>query len=109
MWVTPGLRPRGCARAPPSRRRGARTGGHPFSGRRARGIVNAFMRNHGAHAPRAYPHVNHLTAPLRAAARRAGDADAINLWAGQAYPLAEDRPAGELVHRWSAEARIAIE
>ena len=80
-----------------------------FSGRRARGIVNAFMRDHGAHAPAAYPHVHHLTAPLRAAARRAGDAEAINLWAGQAYPLAEARPAGELVSRWSADARVAIE
>jgi nitronate monooxygenase len=80
-----------------------------FSGRRARGIVNAFMRDHDDHAPPAYPHVNQLTAPLRAAAREAGDADAINLWAGQAHTLAEDRPAGELVHRWSAEARAAIE
>jgi nitronate monooxygenase len=80
-----------------------------FSGRRARGIVNAFMRDHDDHAPSAYPHVNHLTAPLRAAARRAGDADAINLWAGQAHALAEDRPAGELVRRWSDDARTALE
>ncbi len=80
-----------------------------FSGRRARGIVNAFMRDHSVHAPSAYPHMHHLTAPLRAAARKAGDADAINLWAGQAHPLAEDRPAGELVVRWSTEARAAIE
>jgi nitronate monooxygenase len=80
-----------------------------FSGRRARGIVNAFMRDHSTDAPSAYPHVLHLTAPLRAAARKAGDADAINLWAGQAHTLAEDRPAGELVRRWSAEARVAIE
>jgi nitronate monooxygenase len=80
-----------------------------FSGRRARGIVNGFMRDHSDHAPPAYPHVNHLTAPLRAAARRAGDADTINLWAGQAHALAEDRPAGELVRRWSDEARTALE
>ena len=80
-----------------------------FSGRRARGIVNAFMRDHDAQAPPAYPHVNQLTAPLRAAARKAGDADAINLWAGQAHTLAEDRPAGELIRRWSAEARDALE
>lgn len=79
-----------------------------FSGRRARGIVNAFMRDHSAHAPSAYPHVHHLTSPLRAAARNAGDADAINLWAGQAYSLAEDRPAGELVCRWSTEAGAAL-
>ena len=80
-----------------------------FSGRRARGIVNAFMRDHDEQALPAYPHVNQLTAPLRAAAREAGDADAINLWAGQAHALAEDRPAGELVRRWSAEAHAAIE
>ena len=80
-----------------------------FSGRRARGIVNAFMRDHDDHAPPAYPHVNHLTAPLRAAGRRAGDADAINLWAGQAHALAEDRPAGELVRQWSDDARAALD
>ena len=80
-----------------------------FSGRRARGIVNTFMRDHSTHAPPAYPHVLHVTAPLRAAARKAGDADAINLWAGQAHTLAEHRPAGDLVRRWSAEARAAIE
>jgi nitronate monooxygenase len=80
-----------------------------FSGRRARGIVNAFMRQHSAHAPSAYPHIHHLTAPLRAAARKAGDVDAINLWAGQTHALAEERPAEELVRRWSTEARAAIE
>lgn len=80
-----------------------------FTGRRARGIVNTFMREHGSHAPSAYPQVHHLTAPLRAAARDAGDASAINLWAGQAHSLTVERPAGDLVRRWSAEARIAIE
>ena len=79
-----------------------------FSGRRARGIMNSFMRSHGGVAPAAYPHVHHLTAPLRAAARQSGDAEAINLWAGQAYPLSEALPAGELVRRWSAEARAAL-
>jgi len=79
-----------------------------FSGRRARGIVNAFMREHDTDAPSAYPHVHHLTAPLRAAARHAGDAEAINLWAGQAYRLAEEAPAGELVSRWGAEAASAL-
>jgi nitronate monooxygenase len=75
-----------------------------FSGRRARGIVNRFMRDHDAAAPKAYPQVHYLTAPLRAAARAAADADGINLWAGQAYPLAEAVPAAELVARWGAEA-----
>ena len=79
-----------------------------FTGRRARGIVNAFMREYGASAPAAYPHVHHLTAPLRAAARRANDADAINLWAGQAHELAEEAPAAELVARLAEDARAAL-
>lgn len=79
-----------------------------FTGRRARGIVNSFMRDHDTSAPHAYPHVHHLTSPLRRAAREAGDADAINLWAGEAYMLAEETPAGELVRRWSAEARSCL-
>src|SRR5436190_1217846 len=79
-----------------------------FTGRRARGIVNRFMRDHDAAAPKAYPHVHHLTAPLRAAARAAGDAEGINLWAGQAYPLAEAEPAATLVARWGAEADAVL-
>ena len=79
-----------------------------FTGRRARGIVNRFVREHGASAPAAYPQVHYLTAPLRAAARAAGDADGINLFAGQAYRLAPEAPAADLVRRWSDEAREAL-
>lgn len=78
-----------------------------FSGRRARGIVNEFMRAHDAHAPSAYPHVHHLTGPLRAAARASGDAEAMNLWAGQAHALAQERPAAELVTAWGAQAQAS--
>ncbi len=74
-----------------------------FSGRRARGIVNQFMRDHDAQAPSAYPQVNQLTSPLRAAARRAGNPDAINLWAGQAYALAQARPAADLIELWGEQ------
>jgi nitronate monooxygenase len=79
-----------------------------FTGRRARGIVNRFMREHDAAAPRAYPQIHYATAPLRAAARAAGDADGINLWAGQNYRLAETDPAADLVARWGADARRAL-
>lgn len=78
-----------------------------FTGRPARGIVNRFLATHGAHAPAAYPGVHHMTAPLRAAAREAGDAGAINLWAGQAHSLAIAAPAREIVTRLGAEAREA--
>jgi nitronate monooxygenase len=81
-----------------------------FTGRRARGIVNRFMTANEHAAPSAYPEVHHLTAPMRAAARAAGDADSFNLWAGQAYPLAPDGvPAAELVSSLAAEARAALE
>ncbi len=79
-----------------------------FTGRRARGIVNDFMEEHDAEAPSAYPHVHHLTAPLRAVARASGNADGFNLWAGEAYPLAHDEPAGEVVRRLGADARAAL-
>lgn len=67
-----------------------------FTGRRARGIVNAFMRDH-RDAPSAYPQIHHLTAPMRAAARAAGDADRVNLWAGTAHKDARAIPAAEVV------------
>jgi nitronate monooxygenase len=79
-----------------------------FTGRTARGVVNRFMREHGPAAPSAYPEVHNLTAPLRAAARAQGDAGAINLWAGQAYALAQEEPAGAIVRRLGDEARAAL-
>jgi nitronate monooxygenase len=69
-----------------------------FTGRRARGIVNAFMRAH-PDAPSAYPHIHYATAPFRAKARAAGDADAINLWAGTSFAKVEPLPAAEVVAR----------
>jgi nitronate monooxygenase len=78
-----------------------------FTGRSARGIVNAFMREHDAAAPHAYPAVHYVTAPLRARAREQGDPESLHLWAGQAHELISDRPAGELVRALHAEARAA--
>jgi nitronate monooxygenase len=80
-----------------------------FTGRRARGIVNRFMRDHDAVAPKGYPQVHFVTRPIRAAARDVGDPEAINLWAGEAYRLAEAAPAAELVERWGAEATAACD
>lgn len=86
--------------SPPHREAVARGGPtaitRAFTGRRARGIVNAFMRDHPS-APSAYPHVHYLTEPLRAAARAAGDAEHINLWAGTRVDLARERPAADVV------------
>jgi nitronate monooxygenase len=78
-----------------------------FSGRRARGLVNRFLTEHPG-APAAYPEVHHLTSPLRAAAREAGDDGGYNMWAGQAHPLAEAVPAADLVRRLDDDARAAL-
>jgi nitronate monooxygenase len=66
-----------------------------FTGRRARGIVNEFMRTH-PDAPSAYPQLHHLTAPMRAAARAASDGEHVNLWAGTSFATAREAPAAEV-------------
>ena len=77
-----------------------------FTGRLARGIRNRFMDEH-ADAPCAYPELHHLTAPLRRAGRERGDASVINLWAGEAHALAQEKPAAEILAELAADAREA--
>jgi nitronate monooxygenase len=67
-----------------------------FSGRRARALVNAMVREHPA-APAGYPEINNATRPIRAAAAKAGDTGSMSLYAGTAFRRARDRPAGEVV------------
>lgn len=90
------------------RRPGSTAVTRAFTGRAARGIRNRFMDEHSADAPSAYPEVHHLTAPLRAAGRASKDSDVVNLWAGEAYPLTREVPAGELVRQLDAELRAAL-
>jgi nitronate monooxygenase len=78
-----------------------------FTGRLARGIQNRFIDQHTAEAPAAYPEVHFLTAPLRRAARAAGNPELVNLWAGQAHQLGREIPAGQLVRELAAAARTA--
>lgn len=66
-----------------------------FTGRRARGIVNRFLAEHSADAPAAYPHLHHLTRPLRAT----GEQEVLHLWAGQGFRLARAEPAADVVRR----------
>jgi nitronate monooxygenase len=80
-----------------------------FTGRLARGMLNRFQLEHSAAAPIAYPELHHLTSPLRALARKSGDADGFNLWAGQAHELAQEIPAGEIVERMATDARATLQ
>jgi nitronate monooxygenase len=79
-----------------------------FTGRRARGIVNRFMREHSGAAPSAYPEIHHLTHPLRRAARESGDPDRIHLWAGQAHNRSRPIPAALLMSELAAETAAAL-
>jgi nitronate monooxygenase len=76
-----------------------------FSGKPARGIANRFMREMAERdAPQLdFPAQNALTGPLRVAAAKAGNADFVALWAGQAVPLARALPASELIAQLAAE------
>jgi nitronate monooxygenase len=72
-----------------------------FSGRRARGLVNRFTREHQG-PPKAYPEINNATRPLRAAAAASGDPDRMSLYAGVNFRRAEARPAGEIITQLAA-------
>jgi nitronate monooxygenase len=79
-----------------------------FTGRLARGIRNRFLAEHDGAAPSAYPEVHHVTAPLRAAGRAAGDASVLNLWAGQTHELSAGLPAAELTAVLARDATAAL-
>ncbi|MGQ4425628.1 nitronate monooxygenase, partial [Streptomyces violaceoruber] len=55
----------------------------------------------------AYPEVHHLTAPVRKAAAKAGDAQGMALGAGQGHRMARELPAGQLVEVLVAELAAA--
>jgi len=70
-----------------------------FSGRPGRSVATAYARATSlADAPAAapYPVQRGLTRAMRDAALKAGDAERMQLWAGQSAKLAQARPAGEL-------------
>ena len=66
-----------------------------YTGRWARGLANQFMADH-ADAPSGYPHVHHLTAPIRAAAVRNEESQVAHLWAGTGHLAARPMLAAEI-------------
>ncbi|MDX6591249.1 MAG: nitronate monooxygenase [Gaiellales bacterium] len=71
-----------------------------FSGRAGRSIATDYVRAATApNAPRPapYPVQRALTAPLRAAAEKAGDAQRMQVWAGQSAAMSQAKPAAEIV------------
>lgn len=74
-----------------------------FTGRRARGLVNRFLVEHGPAAPSAYPYLHHLTKEMRRTAAVAADPHAMSMWAGQGFRLAEELPAAKVVGRLTGD------
>ncbi|WIM98470.1 nitronate monooxygenase [Actinoplanes oblitus] len=70
-----------------------------FTGQPARALRNRFVAAYSSLAPVGYPAIHHLTAPIRAAAARLGDASALNLWAGVGHAGAHAAPVATLVDR----------
>ncbi|HEY7610708.1 MAG TPA: nitronate monooxygenase [Alphaproteobacteria bacterium] len=71
-----------------------------FSGRPARGVVNAFLaevEEAGAAIVPPFPVQNALTRPMRNQAAKAGDVERLSLWAGQGLRLARRMKAAELM------------
>jgi nitronate monooxygenase len=66
-----------------------------YTGRWARGIANRFIADH-SDAPPGYPHLHHLTSPLRSAAAAAGDTQVAHLWAGTGHQHARAAPAADI-------------
>lgn len=70
-----------------------------FTGRPARGLVNEFVARFDELAPPGYPAIHHLTAPLRRAAGRAGDAEWVHLWAGTGHRAVAPGSVAEILTR----------
>jgi len=80
-----------------------------FSGRPARGIANAFMRDVDAIGGDVlpYPLQNALTRPMRTAGGKSGNINVLSLWAGQGAPLARRESTAELIQRLARETAAA--
>lgn len=79
-----------------------------FTGRSARALTTTWTELFSEAAPAAYPHVHHLTAPLRAHGRATGEAELVNLWAGTGHARVRGLPAAELARTLVAELHAAL-
>jgi nitronate monooxygenase len=81
-----------------------------FTGRPARGIINAIMRDVGAlnRVAPAFPNAANALAPLRAKAESQGLGDYTSLWSGQAARLGRELPAAALTQLLIEETQTRL-
>jgi nitronate monooxygenase len=79
-----------------------------FSGRPGRSVATAYVRAAMiGPSPAPYPIQRGLTAGMRDAAKKAGDTERMQMWAGQSAKLARSEPAGEIVRQlWDGALRL---
>ena len=78
-----------------------------FSGRPGRSVATAYVQAAAAAdaPPAPYPVQRGLTRAMRDAAQKAGDADRMQLWAGQSARLARNDPAATIIQQLWQDAR----
>jgi len=74
-----------------------------FTGRSARALATTWTELYSGAAPAAYPHVHHLTAPLRALGKANGETELVHLWAGTGHDRLRPAPAAELARLLRSE------
>ena len=83
-----------------------------FSGRAARGfhndMVDAFDELHSPRAPLPWEVQSSQVQPYVRAAARAGDVRWMQMWAGQAYPMCDDKSAADIIEEMVTEARTVL-
>ena len=82
-----------------------------FSGRAGRAVATAYVRAaKTGPAPAPYPVQRGLTAGMRDAAKKTGDAERTQMWAGQSAKLGRSEPAGEIVRQlWDGSLTLLKE
>jgi len=78
-----------------------------FTGRSARALATTWTELYSGAAPAAYPHVHHLTAPLRALGKANGETELVHLWAGTGHDRLRPAPAAELARLLRSELAAA--
>ena len=80
-----------------------------FTGRSARALTTTWTELFTEAAPAAYPHVHHVTAPLRAHGKATGEAELVHLWAGTGHRRLRALPAAELAGSCSTSSPQATQ
>lgn len=79
-----------------------------FSGRPGRSVATAYTRAalHGP-PPAPYPVQRGLTAAMRESARKTGNVERMQMWAGQSAKLAQSQPAGTVIQQlWDGALEV---